>query len=142
MTGVPVDFLTGAFFGAGFALGVTGVGETETVGVVGFLAAGFFFGGATTTEVTRWVSGSVVSPASEGPERPVALEAKLVRIERIAAPPATFAESTVEAVKTLAASAPTRARKVWAKVFTARSSVAVRKNVSYIICTPLSSSLD
>lgn len=46
-------FAVAVFFGAGFALGVTGVGETETVGVTGFLAAGFFFGGAVTTEVTR-----------------------------------------------------------------------------------------
>lgn len=79
-----------------------------------------------------WISGAVVSPARDGPVRPVEAEAKDVRTEIKAAPAATVAASAVLAVNTPAASAPIVARRVWAKVLTARSVTATKKLVLYI----------
>ena len=79
-----------------------------------------------------WISGAVVSPARDGPVRPVEAEAKDVRTEIKAAPAATVAASRVEAVKTPAALAPMVARRVWAKVLIARSATATKKLVLYI----------
>ena len=74
----------------------------------------------------------MVSPARDGPVRPVDAEAKDVRTEIKAAPAATVAASKVEAVNTPAASAPMVAKRVWAKVLIARSATATRKLVLYI----------
>jgi hypothetical protein len=101
-------FLAGAFLAAGLGADLTG------------------------SDCVIYTSGAVVSPTRDGPVRPEEAEAKDVRTEINAAPAATVTASMVEAVKTPAASAPTVARRVWAKVLTARSVTATKKLVLYI----------
>jgi hypothetical protein len=114
-----VVFFAGAFLAGAFL-------------AAGFLAAAGLGADLTGSDCVIYTSGAVVSPARDGPVRPVEEEAKDVRTEINAAPAATVTASMVEAVKTPAASAPIVARRVWAKVLTARSVTATKKLVLYI----------
>jgi hypothetical protein len=69
----------------------------------------------------------VVSPNKEGPALPNELEPKEVKSDINAATPATWIEVPNSAVRTPAASVPTKASKVCTKVFTALSAAAFKK---------------
>lgn len=75
------------------------------------------------------------SPARDGPGLPIEEDAKEVSTESIADAPATLTAAIKSTAKTPAASVPSKARRVWTKVFTARSAVAVR-NLMSNICSP------